>query len=816
MVFSFWGIFWIYASSDENAQHSFKSIANIGGVDPNKNAARCWLSSLELPWLLVIDNADDPEVPIDRYLPGGERGHVLITTRDPGLKYHGSVGAGFCHLGKLEDKDADTLLLRVAEEPSPWKPSTIGLAAGITKCLGYLPLALVHAGRAIANGLTTLAEYVDYFNDHWRRVRWEASRFGHEVDDTSKNVFSSYDMIWRHLEEQPTQAAMDAIELLKLFSFLHCENIRLDFLITAAKNPWELEKKQLETFQQSEVQIFAQYTPAAAKAWNRRLKEWLVEKWLAYEDRVSPAHLPGVLRHVQAMEPFNVHRLRKALTELTRKSLITHRRPNAVDIYSMHPLVHKWVRERPQMRITEQGIWCQAANTMLTQCIQLPPLGAKETDRELRRHLLPHLDHVQKCQADFQAKLKEKRKRRLVSFFLVETPGMDRKKALQYAKFSRVYSECGRFGDAADLQLQVKNFFEQTLGLEDPKTLAIIQALAGSYLVLTRTNDALKLQELGLQACKMSLGPDHPKTLKLMDQLGKSQCYRGRFKEALKLHEDAIEGMTRTLGANHVDTLNAVDNLGTVHGQYFRYEKARDLHAKAYAGLEEALGPTHEDTLSVMEGLAMVKLELGGDNLHSAREMLTKVRDERRHKLGKENPYTLWSICNLARVKSALGHTIEAEIEIRSALLIAIRNLGENHLGVLMGWTHLAQVLVQQGRYKEAEEIFLDVIDRSKYKAGAREEGEHPDQIMAMWYAAECYRLQGKYGEARRICEDISKSLASIGGGLHPFAQRLQAKQEELRRADEPHQASTATQGIDSQPASRSRDYRGAASNHIR
>lgn len=117
-----------------------------------------------------------------------------------------------------------------------------------------------------------------------------------------------------------------------------------------------------------------------------------------------------------------------------------------------------------------------------------------------------------------------------------------------------------------------------------------------------------------------------------------------------------------------------------------------------------------------------------------------------------------------------------------------------------MGWTHLAQVLVQQGRYVEAEEIFLDVIDRSKYKAGAREEGEHPDQIMAMWYAAECYRLQGKYGEARRICDDISKSLASIGGGLHPFAQRLEAKQEELRLAGEPHQASTATQGMDSQP----------------
>src|SRR4051794_6411383 len=91
----FWGIFWIDASSDESAKHTFSSIAQIGGVDRNIRAAKTWLSSLELPWLLLIDNADDPKIPVEDYFPEGERGFVLVTTRVPHNKRHGTIGRRF-------------------------------------------------------------------------------------------------------------------------------------------------------------------------------------------------------------------------------------------------------------------------------------------------------------------------------------------------------------------------------------------------------------------------------------------------------------------------------------------------------------------------------------------------------------------------------------------------------------------------------------------------------------------------------------------------------------------------------------------------
>lgn len=781
-IFSFWGVFWVDASSDENAQHSFRTIANVGGVDPNIKSATSWLSSLTYPWLLVLDNADNPDIPIDRYLPGGERGHILVTTRNPSLKKYGTIGGGSCQFERLEDEDAERLLLKAAEEPTPWKETAMKLAASIAKSLGHLPLAVLHAGRAIAVRLATLANYIDYFEDHWQGLRYRWQNSGYVFDDSRRNVFGSYDMIYQHLNKQPSEGARDAIEVLKLFSFFHHENILFDFLTQAAKNPWRKEKVEVEEHSKIEHDNVIDPDVVKAKPYAQRIREWVVELMSEYIDP-GCATLPSVLRDSDSLGSFSVHRLRQALAELEQRSLITHRRANALDVYSMHPLVHKWVREGPHMRIAERGVWCQSAITTLTQCIAFPPLRSASAERETRRHLLPHLDHVRGCQTQIQFQIESQRKKtKRPSWLLLGTPRMDRNKVIQLAKFSRVYAECGRFDVAADLLLQVKNFLLDRLGTEDPRTLQTILALANIYWILTRYGEAVELQEQALQSYTNSLGRYHHKTLQLLDVLGKSNSFRGRFKESLELHEDALEGMRKTLPPDHPDIFRATNHMGVAHQRYFRFETAKDLHSEALVGLTRVLDSTHEDTIEAKDNLAMAHLELGGDNIFHARKLMIEVVEHRSKSLGREHPLTLWSKCNLARIKSALGQTREAEQDIRAGLPIATRIFGENHLGVLMGWTHLAQVLVRQKRYLDAEEIFSNVIERSKYKFGAREEGEHPDHIMATWYAAECYKLQGKYKQALQLCDEISKSLSSIGGRQHPFAMRLANKQDELRQ----------------------------------
>ena len=56
---NFWGVFLVDGSSRKNASGSYAEIAKIGGVEPNEKAAKNWLATRALPWLLIIDNADD-------------------------------------------------------------------------------------------------------------------------------------------------------------------------------------------------------------------------------------------------------------------------------------------------------------------------------------------------------------------------------------------------------------------------------------------------------------------------------------------------------------------------------------------------------------------------------------------------------------------------------------------------------------------------------------------------------------------------------------------------------------------------------------
>lgn len=745
-------------------------------MDPNERAAKSWLSSLEYPWLLLIDSANDSMIAIDEYFPEGERGHILITTRNPAHRVHGNVGSRFWKFERLEKDDANDLLLKAACEPRPWSLSAKGSASTIAEALGYLPLALVHAGRAIMNELCTLESYLKFYERSWNQIRQARGFSGYGKEDANMNVYSSYEIIYQALEDAERTEAKDAVQLMGLFSFLHCENIRVDFLTKAAINP------KLERAEREKEAILERNMSGAlkTKTWKQSLNEMMTRAMVAiYKDR-SPPVLPAIIRAVEALAIFDEDlfkdRLRLALKELTQMSLITHHPRN--DSYSIHPLVHTWARKRPRMSATEQAVWCQAAATTLSQCILLPPLGATEFDEDLRRDLVSHVDHVKKCDEEIRTRIAENQKSRY-KLWPVCTPRFHQGKALQYAKFSLVYSQCGRWDDAEKLQLDVKDFVCNLLGTEHPSAQRILLALSGTYWSQSRVTEAAELQNQVLEACLSSLGEDHQSTLKVMDQLGVSRCWQGRFKDALRLHEKAVEGMTRTLGEDHKDTLIAIDNLGRAHHRYFRYDEARKLHAKAVDGMKRVLGPTHLDTLFAADSLAMTYLELGGDFLSTAHELMLRVVEQRKKKFGKENPYTLWSISNLARIKNALGDSKEAEDMMRAALSIAERNLGENHFGPLAGKAQLAQILVSQKRYSEAENIFIDVIQRHRYRNGAQD-GEHADRIIAMWYLLQCYQKQDKVEDAIRMCDEISEGLNILGAHLHPFYKRILDKRKDL------------------------------------
>lgn len=746
---------------------------------------------------MIIDNADDPTVDIEAFFPEGERGFILVTTRVPENVKHGTVGLKSYQFEMLESEAATDLLLRAARVKKPWDSTTVGLASPITSALGCLPLALVHAGAAIANKLCELGSYLNYVKTFWetiRQARKDSGQAETEDDKTYMSVYSSYEVIYQKLEGEKAEKSRDAIELLKIFAFFNRDNIRLDVLLAAAKNPGrEAAAEEKEGQEKKKTKIVGK-----PKSWTQLFRELLfglrTEMLKDRSQPVLPRMLRDVLRGTLPIAKFEF-RARKALHVLMQWSLVTCHEENGT--YSMHPLVHVWVRERPQMTLGEQAIWSQVAMNTLSQTISLPQTDeATKDEMELQRSHLLHVINLRAHREEIRKKIQENQLARPRLWPVVEPKSdliiTDRRQAKQAAKFSYIYFICGSWDEAEQLQEAVRDFLVPNLGLEHDVSIRISRFLATTYALRGRFNDAGDLSEQVLQAASASLGEGHHTTLQIKNNLGTIRNQQGRFPEAEDLFEQAIEGMKKTLPSNHQETLCAIDNLGQVHWQCFAFEKARDLHLEAIEGMKSHphMGPTHEKTLIAKENLAMTYREIGGQNLQTAHQLMTEVLNERLKMLGRESPYTLWAMSNLAYVKHAMGDHVEAECLIRKGLPIAERNLGTDHHGVLAAQRRLAEILAAQKRYQEAENIFKRLLDRNKYVGGVRKagpvKGDHKDRIFSLYQYVLFLEQQGKIKEALATCEELCQVLEK---SVHPIAKIAEDKLTDLRVlcGDTPH-----------------------------
>ena len=141
------------------AKNSFAKIGRLGGLEATKSAGKYWLSQPDTPWLLVIDNVDNPELDLPSLFVQGRKGHILVTTRNPDFRRHATVGS--VELKGVQKRDALHLLLKRADVPRPWDAATEIIGNEVTKALGYLALALVQAGTSIFRKICDLKDYPD-------------------------------------------------------------------------------------------------------------------------------------------------------------------------------------------------------------------------------------------------------------------------------------------------------------------------------------------------------------------------------------------------------------------------------------------------------------------------------------------------------------------------------------------------------------------------------------------------------------------------------------------------------------------------------
>ena len=139
-------------------------VAQASGLDGSIKSTLQWISHIPEEWLIVFDNADEPppEV-VARFLPVGNRGNILITSRNRSMGRIISLENSI-EINEMEEKDAITLLLKASCLAPVMEYQQA--AEKIVASLGCIPLAVNHAGAYIEAGKCDISHYLRQFLQH--------------------------------------------------------------------------------------------------------------------------------------------------------------------------------------------------------------------------------------------------------------------------------------------------------------------------------------------------------------------------------------------------------------------------------------------------------------------------------------------------------------------------------------------------------------------------------------------------------------------------------------------------------------------------
>ncbi|MCP9950464.1 FxSxx-COOH system tetratricopeptide repeat protein [Actinomadura madurae] len=216
----------------------------------------------------------------------------------------------------------------------------------------------------------------------------------------------------------------------------------------------------------------------------------------------------------------------------------------------------------------------------------------------------------------------------------------------------------GDYSEACDLGEDVYAFGIEQLGPEHAWTLRAGKDLSIAWRRAGDYDRALELAEEIQQRYVRIYGLDHPDTLAAAVCLANIRRTIGEFQEALVLADDTVRRYPRIYAAEHPYNHACAGNLAVLRRITGDPEIARKLNEDALAGLEVKLGRDHHYSLTVAINLASDLAAIG--ETESAYRLCSGSLRRLRALLGDSHPLTLSAAANTVADLRALGRDDEA------------------------------------------------------------------------------------------------------------------------------------------------------------
>ncbi|GAA3164373.1 MULTISPECIES: tetratricopeptide repeat protein [Streptomyces] len=560
------------------------------GLRPAADLVWHYLDHSDQPWLLVLDNADDPTILRDGgWLRTSPTGTVVVTTRQAAA--HWWPGAELLQFGVLPREEAALVLHDLAPHAG-----SVEDAAAVADRLGRLPLALTLAGGFLAHQVInpwTLADYGHQLGGNAGLDPIELIDQGAvAVGGDSRHLLSR---TWQlSLDALATQGLPEAGRLLRLLSCWANDPLPLSTLSGAELGPElpdshvesalrglldhslsELVSREIRCLRTHGVLLdsVARTTPADQR-----------EQLAATASRLLLAALPEVPDrgaqepHVNLLAPHVIALLRRAINWAVSQPTME---AAAECAHRIATAVHRSGDYTSALALSSEAVELVA-----------PRLG-KENVSVIRLR----------------------------------------------QRVGRALFRLGRFEESEALHREVLEICERTLGAEEPDTLETCLKLSAPLVNLNREADALSLIRRAVEGRIRLFGAEHPLTVLARtsllaqsinpediaaDSALVTECYR-QFGEnhplTLRVELDyayalrrsgnptgslphiraAFAGHVQRFGLDYPITLNARSTLTAVLTALGRHAEAIE-HAEALVeGRTRVLGPEHPWTLRAQE-----------------------------------------------------------------------------------------------------------------------------------------------------------------------------------------------------------------------
>ena len=564
---------------------------------------KTWLANRPCSWLLIIDNADNPKIDYAAYFPSGNKGNIILTSRNPQCRELATLGSE--NLDHLDRQNAKSLLFNAAKMDASLREANQKAVENVVQALGFHTLAIIQAGAFIKRHHFSLEEYSILFKTQAERIlqyrlTQEQSTYG--------SVFATFEISATQMQSSQDQSAADALSLLQILGFFHFQEIP-ESMFSRARD---------------EAICIREHT-------NRGRRFHLLSE-------LQTARLPLFMMQQNETALNLLLPWRETLNILESYSLIKISRSGEDLSFSMHPLVHTWTRIRQELATRKQS-W-RAAGSI----IALSMRGARYDmfHEKLRSHVGACLDHpISEYLADMSKKEIEQTHHHILYLLFnlrVNLRGKSRVRQL----LDLLHDTLKAWTSATGTSSSLVQYLDVLYLIEDDRRKGVVELLeslldtenssyyvagllAAAYAATKQHQKAISLLEPMVKILEKTEEAEIDGLLMSYNLLGLEYVENGQPEKAITIHKRFVEIRKKTMDPAHPDRLASEHELGRAYMNTNEYEKAVEILRQVLVIRRTTLNFEDFRLLDSQYLLARAYIGMGSGHYEKAAELLERV-----------------------------------------------------------------------------------------------------------------------------------------------------------------------------------------------